>query len=1142
MAIVCLECSVQNEDFMRQCTSCGRPLPRMCPACGVVNRVSASFCSHCATRVDDEALSRARRRAMRAAGYLPKDLMDRFLAAGVESIGEQRQVTILFVDLVQSTEIIRALGSEEMGDLLDELLDGIAQAVGELGGTVAEILGDGALCLFGAPVVHEDDPERALRAALSIRRLISHLRPRRVAQREWHPQVRIGVHTGTVILRVIGQNYRLKYTPVGDVVHLAQRLQAAARPSEILLSTKTQELTASHFYFSEPRALTFKGFAGPSVLVSLLRERDTVERRPVEASEATFVGREPDFAAVWSRVDDLTVGLGGIVTIWGEAGIGKSRLLAELRRVLPPSITWLEGRALSYGQNMPYSTIGQQIRQAAGIGLDDSERSARDKLREMIFQECGVDEGRAVYVFVATALGMNLEGPEDAAVRQFTSEALQREIFRALRTLVSSTAERAPLVLVFEDLHWSDRASIAALHNLLPLVEEHPVLYILVARPDTEMSSWTLRQKIETLYPHLHVNVDLGPLSAEASSDLAMRLLKVEYLPIELREFFLEKAGGVPLFVEELTKSLLEQGILQHDGGGWRLTVSSRNLQIPDTVQGIILARLDWLDEELKRILQIAAVLGPVVVYRVLANVVGLDGQLLNRLRDLQRLGFLRQMRRQPEIEYIFRHGLIRDVAYRTLPQRNRRALHLKVGTMMEATLGERLNEYQSIIAEHFLRAEAWEKATEYLLRAGEDSIRLHAHAEARLHYGNAMDALARLPGNVDNRRRRLDTIVKQAAVSYIAEPPELNLERLSRGEALARALLASESGTDDDRLRLAWVHYWTGRINYIRGDPPQAIEYYERALTVAKEVGDARLITVASATVGQAFTTQGQWEKAKQLLSQALPILERSSEWREWCLISGYLGVAIAACGEYEQGLSVVQGGLDRAVELRGWNLIASTRILLCSAYLMNERMEALAEAAQEAVDASERSGEQVILYVGLGFRGWAEARLGNDAAALASMERSRKVGACLGQLLLADWFAVARADIALCAGQIEEAMALAEEAVDAAERPKSVFSAGMAHRVWARGLAATISPRWEEAEAHLVTSLKLLESGGARLQAAHTHLVWGGICRDRQDFSAALSHFEQALDQFAVSGLRDELRKTQASISEIVDRRMRR
>jgi predicted ATPase len=557
-----------------------------------------------------------------------------------------------------------------------------------------------------------------------------------------------------------------------------------------------------------------------------------------------------------------------------------------------------------------------------------------------------------------------------------------------------------------------------------------------------------------------------------------MRLLKTDHLPGELRELLLEKAEGVPLFVEELTKSLTEQGVLQHDDGSWRLTVSSRDLRIPDTVQGIILARLDRLEEELKRILQVGAVLGPVVIYRVLANTVDVNGQLATRLRDLQRLGFLRQTRRQPEIEYVFRHGLIRDVAYQTMLQRNRRELHLRVGAAMEVTLGDRLSEYQGIIAEHFLRAEAWEKAARYLLRAGDDSMRLHAHAEARLHYGNAMDALSRLPDIIDNRRRRLETIVKQAAVSYIAEPPELNLERLSRGEALARALLANGSPTDDDRLRLAWIHYWKGRINYIRGDPPQAIEYYERALAVAKELRDARLITIASAMIGQAFTTQGQWVKAKQLLSQALPILERSGEWREWCLASGYLGVSLAACAEYERGLAMARSGVDRAIELRGWNLIASTRILLCAAYVMNERMEALAEAAQEAIDASERSGEQVVLYVGLGFRGWAEARLDNHAAALASMERSREVGAGLGQLLLADWFAVARADIALCAGQIEEALILAVEAVQVAKRASSVFSAGLAHRVWARALAASTPPRPEEADAHLATSLELLES----------------------------------------------------------------
>ena len=1008
----------------------------------------------------------------------------------------------------------------------------------EMEGTVAEVMGDGALCMFGAPVAHEDDPERALRAALAVRRFVAELRPIRMAGADRQPEVRIGVHTGMVVMRAIGQDYRLTYTAIGDAVHLTQRLQAAARPGEILVSAKTRQLVASLFRFSEPESLALKGFAGPQVAVRLLGEQDTVDRRLIDASGAAFVGRERDLAALQARVDELATGLaGGVLTVWGEAGIGKSRLVAEVHRRAPATITWLEGRALSYAQNAPYSIIGRQLRRAAGIVVGDTERSARAKLRDLVARECGRDQAPRVYPFIATALAMQLEESEAALVEGLSGDSLQHEVVHALRTLVEATARRAPLLLVFEDLHWSDQASTAAIEELLPLAESRPVLYVLVARPDPQAPSWTLRQKIETSYLHCHTSVTLGPLSGPASANLVMNLLAADSLPTELHELVLEKAEGVPLFVEELTRSLVEQGALRQQGVSWRLGVSADRLRVPDTVQGIILARLDRLEDRLKRVLQVASVVGPVLPYAVLAKVSGANGQLSAQLRDLQRLDLLRETRRRPDTEYVFKHALIRDVAYSTLLTRQRKQLHRRVGEAMEALLGERLGEFHSIIAEHFLRAEDWARAADYLLRAGDEAARLSADAEARGHYEKATDALQRLPDTVENRRRRVDTTVKQVAVSSIAERPDLNLARLAAAEALARELPTVASATGEDRLRLARVRYWSGRIHHVSGDPRQAIAHYQQVLAVGQELGDEQLTAIPSAMIGMALAVQGQWAKAGQLLSQAVPALERAGEWREWCRAVGYVGISVVARGDYHRGVAEAQRALDRALEVNDQAIIGSNHILLCVTHVLNERMQALAAAAQEAVKEAERSGEQVIRYAGLAFRGWASGRLGDHAAARSDMAQSGAVGAGLGRLILADWFAVARADVALAAGRIEEALTLAEQAVGVANQVGSVFTESLAHRVWAQALAAATPPRWDEAEAHMATSLRGLESGEARLPAAHAQLMWGRLCRDRQDTAAALDHAQRAADQFAALQLDDELRLARRLIEEITD-----
>jgi class 3 adenylate cyclase/tetratricopeptide (TPR) repeat protein len=1136
MAVKCRECSASNEDFARQCANCGAALPRVCSACGAINDVEARFCSRCGTRLEDASLGRGRTRSERVRGYLRRKLRQRFLGAGAEVAAEQRQVTVLFVDLVQSTEIISALGDEEMAELLDEFIGGIGRIMDDLEGTVVEVMGDGALCMFGASVAHEDDPERALRAALAIREFVSELGPIRMAGADRRPEVRVGVHTGTVVMRIIGQDYQPTYTAIGDAVHLTQRLQAAARPSEILVSDKTRQLVASLFRFSEPEPFTLKGFTRPQPAARLLDEQDTVHRRPVDANSAAFVGREGDLATLQARLDDLTAGLAGsVLTIWGEAGIGKSRLVAELHRCAPPTITWLQGRALSYAENAPYSIIGQQIRRAAGIRVGDTESSAQAKLRDMLARACGPDQAPAAYPLIATALAMRLEESEASMLGGLSGDRLQHEVVRALRTLVAATARRAPLVLVFEDLHWSDQASTAAIEELLPLAEDHPILYVLVARPDKQVPSWLLREKIEELYFRRHTSISLGPLSGQASAGLAMDLLNADSLSPGLRKLVLDKAEGVPLFLEELTRSLVEQGALTRQGLSWRLSVSAAELKVPDTVQGIILARLDRLDDPLRRVLQVASVVGPILPYPVLAKVSGVNGQLSSQLRELQRLDFLRESRRRPDTEYVFKHALIRDVVYRTLLGRQRKQLHLRVGEAMETLLGERLGEFHSIIAEHFLRAEAWARAADYLLQAGDEAARLAADADARGHYEKAINALARLPDTVENRRRRIDTTIKQAAVSWIADPPELNLMRLAAAEGLAIELPTVNRTTGEDRVRLARVRYWMGRIHHVAGDPTQAIGYYREVLAVGQELGDEQLTAIPSAMIGMSLAVQGRWAKAGELLGQAVPALERAGEWRDWCRAVGYIGISIVARGDYHRGVAEAERALDRALQLNDQAISGSNHILVCVTHLLNERMEALAAAADQAVKAAERSGDQVILHLGLGFRGWANGRLGDHAAACNDMDQSNAVGTGLGPLILADWFAVARADIALSAGHIDEALVLAEQAVGAAEQVDSVFTAGLAHRAWAQALAAATPPRWDEAETHLAFCLSEFESWEARLPAAHAQLFWAQLCRDRQDAAAALDHAEKAAHQFAVSQLDDELSVARRLIDDL-------
>ncbi len=366
MSLACPQCASLNDDGTGACRACGAALPRVCPSCAAVNGPTARFCSACATPLESRSAIRAP--AAVARGYLPKDLADRYLVAEATLEGEQRQVTVLFVDLAQSTEILRERGAERMADLLDELLGAVATVVYRYEGTIVDIAGDGALCIFGAPIAHEDDPERALRAAAAIREAVLALRAPGAAAAGLPLAVRMGVNTGGVVVRTIGKGVRLKYSAIGEAVHLAQRLESAAAPDEILVSVATQRLVPALFLFGAPETFTLKGFEVPVVAARLVGEGDSAERRAPLAVRTPFVGRDAQLETLQARLLDLANGIGGVVTLIGEAGMGKSRLLLEVRQRLPSGIAWLHGRSASYGQDGPYWVGGEQVRRAAASG------------------------------------------------------------------------------------------------------------------------------------------------------------------------------------------------------------------------------------------------------------------------------------------------------------------------------------------------------------------------------------------------------------------------------------------------------------------------------------------------------------------------------------------------------------------------------------------------------------------------------------------------------------------------------------------------------------------------------------------------------------------------------------------------------
>jgi len=471
--------------------------------------------------------------------------------------------------------------------------------------------------------------------------------------------------------------------------------------------------------------------------------------RGIAGLESPLVGREAEMGALREAVERLGVGVGGIVTLVGEAGLGKSRLVAELRKEAPlASLQWVEGRCLSYGTSIAYLLWLDVLRGLLGAKLDEPPEKVRHKVQVWVqtlvpgqFQHIYPYLGRLMPLRPELVEGLPLEAKEEATVRDLEGEQLKAGTFRAVETLVECAASERPLVLVCEDLHWADPTSIELLEGLLALPDRVPLLFICVFRPERDHGSWRLRATAARDYPHRHIDLWLDPLSSAESEVLVGNLLRIEDLPPKLKERILRRAEGNPFYAEEIIRSLIDDGAIAQDEttGLWGATRDVADIAIPDTLHGVLMARIDRLQEETKRVLQLAAVIGRIFLYRVLAAIAQEERDLDEQLLTLQREEMIRERARVPELEYIFKHHLTQEAAYNGLLKRERRIFHRQVAEALERLFPDRIEEQVGLLAHHWERAEEPEKAIEYLSCAGDQARLAYAHQEAIDYYQRAL-------------------------------------------------------------------------------------------------------------------------------------------------------------------------------------------------------------------------------------------------------------------------------------------------------------------------------------------------------------------------------------------------------------------
>jgi class 3 adenylate cyclase len=728
----CPQCQFENPEGSNFCLECGGKLELACPQCGNVLPSGAKFCNKCGHDLREPKETSAVDYS-EPQTYTPKFLADKILTTRSSIEGERKLVTVLFADVANYTAMSEKLDPEEVHQIMDGCFKILMDEIHKFEGTINQFTGDGVMALFGAPVAHEDHAQRACYAALSIQKILENYEENIKQGYGANFKMRIGLNSGPVIVGSIGDDLRMDYTAVGDTSNLAARIESMARPGTSIVSRYTHKLTRDFFEFKSLGKVEVKGKEEPQEVFELIKvgEVDTRIGASVAKGLTRFVGRENSIAELIDAYNKAQSGSGQVVGVVGEDGVGKSRFILEFKnRLIKGKFTYLEGRCLQYGESMVYPPILDILRSYFKIKEGEPEVLIKKKMREKILQLDEKLQGALLSFHELFSLTV-----EDETYQKLESMQKREKIFEALRDLFVRESQNRPIILVVDDLHWIDKTSEEFLSYLIEWLANTHILLILLYRSEYT-HSWGSKS--------YYNQIGLTQLTSQSSAELIRAILYDCEIELALETLILERSAGTPFFIEELTRSLLENGSIQREKNKCYLARAPKDIQVPDTIQGIIAARMDRLEDNLKRTMQVASVIGKDFAFRILQTITGMQEELKSYLLNLQGLEFIYEKSLFPELEYVFKHALTQEVAYNSLLLKRRKEIHEKVGWAIESLYAERLEEFYEMLAYHYYKSENLEKAYQYLKLSGNKATKNYSNSEALRFYEEAIQMLGK--------------------------------------------------------------------------------------------------------------------------------------------------------------------------------------------------------------------------------------------------------------------------------------------------------------------------------------------------------------------------------------------------------------
>lgn len=887
--LICTNCGFENPEKAKFCVECGTKVEIKCQSCGKGNPPTHKFCFECGGKLgvgadtkDDKALNLSEPQS-----YIPKHLADKILVNRANLQGERKLVTVMFTDASSFTALSEKLDPEEVRSLMNDALRLIIDHVHLYEGTINKFTGDGAMALFGAPIAQEDHAYRSVMSALGIQNSLRSYGERLKLEQGIDFKMRIGINTGLVVVGSIGNDLSMEYTAMGDTVNLASRLEGLAEPGSILVSESTYKLVKDYFEFIPLEEARVKGKSQPVKAYSVIGKTDRKVRfdLSLERGLTRFVGREKELGLIKDSLEKVKKGHGQIIGIVGEAGLGKSRLVHEFKTAFrDDAVTYLEGNCISYGKSFSYLPIIEILKNSFEIDDRDDDDLIKTKVEIATNRIDG--KLRDAIPLILDLLSVKTDSD---ILKNLDAGQKRQAIFDTLKAIILRISQTKPVVIAIEDLHWIDKTSEEFLNSIARGMGNERIMLLFTCRPGCVHSF------IDKPY---YTQIALSSLSTGDCRFLVESILSGGDISEELMGLIIKKAGGNALFVEEVTRSLVDNGTIVESDGGYTIDKEASQIDVPSSVQDIIMARIDRLEESRKSKLQVCSVIGREFSFELLQKISAInENELRERLMTLTNSDLIYERGVYPDVDYLFKHALTLEVAYNTLLLQKRKELHEKVGSAIEEMYPSRLEEFYGVLAHHFSKSDNRGKAVYYLTLVGKRAKDVLSTDEALTNFNEALKLLGQMEKTDTNKGKRIDILFE------IENIYDNMAKRDDQKKILEEIITLSKDINDKTRVSDGYIKQ--GELLSVMGEYQKAKEICQSALTLKRETGDK--IGEGKALRGMGFINwrSADYNDALKYHKEALMVHRElgSREAEGFELIS--LGEIYRKLGQYEDALS---------------------------------------------------------------------------------------------------------------------------------------------------------------------------------------------------------------------------------------------